>query len=155
MTSGTPALRWRGRDAIAGSTIAHGAGRTIGRDEQILLAWATNNASGVHGNVDRSSRGRFGDVIVLGALTVAVVAGLAEPQAGPPETAAADLPTGWTGIYLLAPVAPGDTLRATSEVEAVARADDGRSVVITRSILGRNQRDEAVVRIEETRTVPW
>lgn len=155
MTGRSPATRWRARDAVPGTRIAHAGGRTLGRDEQLWLAWATGNASAVHGNADRASRGPFGDVIVLGALTAAVVAGLAEPEAGSAEDSEALLHPGWAAIRLAGPVAPGDTLRAVSDIVAVEHTLGDPVAIVTREILGHNQRDELVVRLEETRRVVW
>jgi acyl dehydratase len=140
---------------VPGTRIEHIGGRTLGRDEQLWLAWATGNASAVHGNVDQAGRGPFGDVIVLGALTAAVVAGLAEPDPGGGEDPAALLHPGWTAIRLAAPVAPGDTLTAVSEIVSVEHREDEAVAIVTREILGHNQRSELVVRLEETRNVAW
>jgi acyl dehydratase len=147
--------RWRARDAVPGARIVHGGGRTLGRDEQLWLAWATGNASAVHGNADVAARGRFADVIVLGALTVAVVAGLAEPEPGSPEDSRSLLHGGWTAIQLAGPVAPGDTLTAVSDIVSVERGEGDGVAIVTREILGHNQRSEIVVRLEETRRVAW
>jgi acyl dehydratase len=146
---------WRCRDVSAGMTLRHPAGRTFGRDEQLWLAWITNNASGVHGDAVRAATGTFGDVVVLGALIAAVVAGLAEPVAWPLDQVGKGLPEGWPAIRLTGIVRPGDTLRAESQIHAVDRSPDGSEGRVTRSILGRNQRNVVVVRLEETRLVAW
>jgi acyl dehydratase len=144
---------WWFEDAVPGGVIEHPGGRTIGADEHILLAWLTNNASDVHGNHDVSARGAFGGPVVLGALTVAVVVGLAEPATAPPPIAARAIPTGWRRIGLVGLVLPGDTLNAVSHIEAARRDPGDGGGVVERVIVGRTQRGDEVVRIEEERWV--
>ncbi len=140
---------WWLEDAVPGTVLRHRGGRTIDAAEHVLLAWMTDNQSDVHGNVDRASRGAFGGAVVLGALSVAIVAGLAGAAAPRPERIARGLPTGWRRIALVGAVVPGDTLAAESEVAAVIPDADGAGGIIERTVVGRNQRGEAVVRIEE------
>lgn len=145
---------WWFEDAVAGSTIRHPGGRTVTADEHPRLAWLTDNASDVHGDAHRAATGPFGEPLVLGALSVAIVAGLAAPATGAPEDTGRAIGSGWRRIDLVAVVLAGDTLRAVSHVtEAVADAD-GRGGLVTRTVEGRNQRDEVVVRLEEVRWAP-
>ena len=140
---------WWLEDAVPGTVLRHRGGRTIDAAEHVLLAWMTDNQSDVHGNVDRASRGAFGGAVVLGALSVAIVVGLAGPAAPRPERIARSLPTGWRRIALVGAVVPGDTLSAESEVTAVTPDTDGAGGTVERTVVGRNQRGEAVVRIDE------
>ena len=113
---------WWFEDAVAGQTIVHPVARTVGADEHVWLAWMTVNASDLHGNADRAAFGPFGRPVVLGALTVAIVVGLAAPGGPvPPPTVTGR--SGWRSIRLGRPVFAGDTLRAVSEVHA--RRPDG------------------------------
>ena len=64
---------------MPGTVISHSHGRTIDEAEHVWLAWVTDNVSDVHGNTHRAAAGAFGQTLVLGALTVAIVIGLAEP----------------------------------------------------------------------------
>lgn len=150
-------LRQRGwwlEDATPGSRIEHPGGRTIGADEHPRLAWLTDNASDVHGDSHKAARGPFGQPLVLGALTTAVVVGLAEPASGPPADARRALPGGWSSIVLAGSVVAGDTLVASSQVEEVIVDDDRRGGSVRRLIEGRNQRGEVVVRIRDQRWAP-
>jgi acyl dehydratase len=145
---------WWLEDAMVGGTIVHPGGRTITADEHPRLAWLTNNASDVHGDAHRAARGPFGQPLVLGALSVAVVVGLAEPATAPPADARSAVPDGWSSIILAGVVLAGDSLTATSQVEAVTVDDDRRGGRVRRLIEGRNQRGEVVVRIHDDRWAP-
>jgi itaconyl-CoA hydratase len=146
---------WWFGDAVAGRSIVHPGARTIGADEHVWLAWMTVNASDLHGNADRAASGPFGRPVVLGALTAAIVIGLATPG-GQGLIPSADGGTGWRAIRLGRPVFAGDTLRAVSEVHA--SQPDGDGGFVERTIRGLSQSDEVVVTIEETCYVelqPW
>ena len=117
------------------------------------LAWLTHNVSDVHGNADSASRTEWGQPLVLGVLTAAIVIGLAEPATGPPETAATSLGTGWDAIKLEHAVRPGDTLRAESLIERVEASGDGDTGSVERLIVGRTQDGTEVVRIRERRQI--
>lgn len=144
---------WYADDVEPGDLIRHPEGRTITADEHVWLAWVTQNASDLHGNADRAARGAFGGPVVLGALTAAVVIGLAEPAEPDPTRAALGLPTGWSRIRLSAPVMPADTLRAESRIRAVDQGPGDAGAFVERTIVGRNQHDEEVAVIEERRWV--
>jgi acyl dehydratase len=134
---------WWLEDAVPGVVIVHPGGRTIDEAEHIWLAWVTDNASDVHGNADRAATGEFGRPVVLGALTVAIVLGLASPATGAPEDPASTAQPSWRSIRLGGPVVPGDTLTARSLVH---ERHDG---TVRRSVEGRNQRGELVATIED------
>ena len=128
--------------------LEHPGARRIGSDEHILLAWMMDNASEVHGNLDRAARGPFGGPLVLGALSVAIVVGLAGPAAPPPDVVRRSVPVGWRRIGLVGAVLPGDTITATSSITEVERDADGAGGTVDRIVVGRTARAE-VVRIEE------
>jgi len=145
---------WFLEDATPGSVIRHPGGRTIGADEHPRLAWLTDNASDVHGDAHRAAAGPFGQPLVLGALTAAVVIGLAEPATSLPWQAGRATPSGWPSIALTGLVVAGDTIVATSLVGAVTVDDDGRGGLVRRVIEGRNQRGEVVARVVDERWAP-
>jgi itaconyl-CoA hydratase len=144
---------WFADDVEPGSLVRHPGGRTITADEHVWLAWVMQNASDLHGNADRAARGVFGGPVVLGALTAAVVIGLAEPAEPPPRRAALGLPAGWSRIRLSSPVMPADTVRAESRITALEPEPDGDGAFVERTIVGRNQRGEEVAIIDERRWV--
>ena len=146
---------WWLEDAAPGQTLVHAHGRTIDDAEHVWLAWVTDNVSDVHGNAHQAASGPFGQPVVLGALTAAIVIGLAEPAVSGPAPAANALPRGWRSIILRAPVVPGDTLHAESRITSVASAGVDGWGRVTRTITGYNQRGEQVVTIDEVdRGVP-
>lgn len=57
-------------------------------------------------------------------------------------------------MKLTATVLPGDTLTAELVIHAVTAVPDGASGRVRRTIIGRNQRGEAIATIEEEREVP-
>lgn len=145
---------WWLEDARPGSTIEHPCGRTFGADEHPRLAWLTDNASDVHGDARRAASGPFGEPLVLGALTAAVVIGLAEPAVGPAADVRRAVVHGWQRIALTATVLAGDTVTASSRIDRVTPDADRRGGLVERVVEGRNQRGEVVVRVEESRWVP-
>ncbi len=134
---------------MPGSVIRHPHGRTIEETEHVWLAWVTHNLSDVHGDAHATARGPFGGPLVLGALAVAIVIGLAEPGVPDPGVAVATLTPGWRSIRLVGPVRPGDTLRAESRIEAVHPATTPGTVLDTRTIAGLDQSGALVVQVEE------
>jgi acyl dehydratase len=144
---------WYLEDAIPGTTIRHRGGRTIADGEHVWLAWVTHNVSDLHGNADSASRTEWGQPLVLGMLTAAIVIGLAAPADGPPETVADTWPDGWETLRLEQPVMAADSIRAESLIEAVATVPGAPYGRVTRTIIGRNQRTETVVRIQEERNI--
>ena len=144
---------WWFEDAIPGGLIRHPGGRTVGAAEHVWLAWVTHNISGVHGNADAASGTEWGQPLVLGMLSAAIVIGLAAPAMGPAETAATGMREGWRSITLEQPVFAGDTLSAESVIErtdATVHATFGR---VERVIVGRKQDGNVVVRIHEQRDI--
>jgi itaconyl-CoA hydratase len=145
-------VSWWLEDAAPNTVLVHPSGRTFGDADQLMLAWITDNRSDLHGNVARAANGEFGGLVVLGALTVAVVIGLAQP-AEPDRARVRWRPAVWRRIALEAPVRVGDTVWSESTVVALGRTDR-RGGEVTRTIHGRNQRGEIVAEIEEVAWVP-
>lgn len=145
---------WWLEEATPGRVIQHPGGRTIGADEHPRLAFLTDNASDVHGDAHAAAAGPWGQPLVLGALSVAVVVGLAEPAVSGPQDAGRASATGWSRIALSGVVVAGDTLVAASTVETVAPDLDGRGGLVRRLIEGRNQHGVVVVRIQDQRWAP-
>lgn len=144
---------WFLEDAVPGATLRHPGGRTLDEADHVWLAWVTDNVSDVHGNADAAARSPWGQPLVLGALSAAIVIGLAAPGTPTPELGTTGWSDGWTAIRLSGPVVPGDTLVAASTIHAVTAALGGRTGRVRRTITGRNQRGEVVATIEEERAV--
>jgi acyl dehydratase len=145
---------WFLEDALPGTVLLHPHGRTIDEAEHVWLAWITNNVSDIHGDAHAASRTSWGQPIVLGALTAAIVIGLAAPAAGDPATSGtAGWDDGWISVRLTGAVLPGDTIRAESIIHARIPRTGPATGRVRRTILGRNQRDEVIATIEESREV--
>jgi acyl dehydratase len=145
---------WWLEDVVPGTTLRHPGGRTIGPAEHVWLAWITHNVSGVHGNADAAARTEWGQPLVLGMLTAAVVIGLAAPATPDPARGTIGWDDGWTSIRLTGVVVAGDTVTAESEIRAVDVIPEESIGRVERLIRGLNQRGETVALIEERRTVP-
>jgi acyl dehydratase len=145
---------WWFEDATPGALIEHPGARTIGRDEHVWLAWVTDNASDVHGDVVYAARTPFGAPLVLGALTVAVVDGLGQPAEWPQALAAGHALPGWQHIGLVAAVEPGATIRAVSRIIAASPFADGSGGSVQRSLSGLDEDGREVVRIDQHLHVP-
>ena len=145
---------WFFDDAVPGAVLRHPHGRTIWVGDHVWLAWISNNASDLHGNADRAARGAFGGPVVLGALSVAIVAGLAAPAWGSPGTWTMARLTGWHRIQLRRPVVPGDTLRSESRIVGPVGTEEAQGGFVRRTISGLDQRGETVLVIDETCWAP-
>jgi len=140
---------WWLDDAVPGARIAHPHGRTIDEAEHVWLAWVTHNLSDVHGDRHAAARGPFGDVLVLGALTAAIVIGLAEPATPDAALAGVTGVPGWAAIRLSGPVRSGDTIRAESWIGSVTPGPVTGVGLVSRSIRGIDQTGRVVVVVEE------
>lgn len=134
---------------MPGTVIRHPHGRTLDEADHVWLAWVTHNVSDVHGDRHAAARGPFGEPLVLGALTAAIVIGLAEPATCDPAHAAVTRTHGWRAIRLSGPVRAGDTLRAESRIEAVRPGPVPALGLVTRTIRGLDQSGRVVAVIEE------
>ena len=145
---------WWLEDAIPGTVLRHPGGRTIGATEHVWLAWITHNISDIHGDAHAATRNEWGQPLVLGMLTAAIVIGLAAPATPEAESGAIGMSDGWSSIRLTGVVLAGDTLMAESVIHAVDAPPEARSGRVRRTIRGRNQRGEVVAVVEEERQVP-
>ncbi len=141
---------WDGRyfeDFAVGDIYRHPYGRTVTETDNIWFTLLTNNPHPVHYNLDYASRTEFGRPLVVSTLTLAIVTGLSVADVS--QNAVANL--GWDNVRLPAPVFPGDTLYAESEVlesrPSKTRPTQGLVRVHTR---GYNQRGETVIEYERT-----
>ena len=141
---------WDGRyfeDFAVGDIYRHPYGRTVTEADNIWFTLLTNNPHPVHYNSDYASRTEFGRLLVVSTLTLAIVTGLSVADVS--QNAVANL--GWDNVRLPAPVFPGDTLYAESEVlesrPSKTRPTQGLVRVRTR---GSNQRGETVIEFERT-----
>lgn len=124
----------RGRlleDFKTGDQYAHWPGRTITEADNIQFSLLTMNRHPTHCDHHYASQTEFGKPLVNSGLTLAIVLGMSVDDIS--ANAVANL--GWQEIELLAPVHPGDTVYARSEVLSVreSKSRPGQGVVTVRT----------------------
>jgi acyl dehydratase len=127
-----------------GDRIAHEIRRTVTETDNLLFSVMTHNPQPLHIDAEAAKVSEFGQILVNGTFTFALLVGLsvADTTLG---TLVANL--GYDKLVMPKPVFIGDTMHATSEVtdlrESKSRPDAG---VVTFSHELLNQRDEVVCR---------
>jgi len=116
-----------------GDVYEHRPGRTITEADNIQFSLLTMNFHPMHCDSAHAAKSEFGKPLVNSGLTVAIVLGMTVNDVS--GQAIANL--GWKEIKLTAPVFPGDTLYAESEVlevrESRSRPTQGIVTVHTRA----------------------
>jgi len=118
-------------DFIPGQTFRHWPGRTITETDNTHFSLLTMNRHPMHCDAAFAARSEFGKLLVNSGLTLAIVLGMTVDDIS--LNAIANL--GWKEITLIAPVFPGDTIYARSEVLAArpSRSRPGQGIVTTRT----------------------
>ena len=118
-------------DFRVGDVYPHWPGRTITEADNIQFSLMTMNRHPLHCDAAFAARSEFGRPLVNSGLTLAIVVGMTVDDVS--LNAIANL--GWKEIRLTAPVFPGDTVYARSEVLAVreSRSRTGQGIVTTRT----------------------
>lgn len=129
-----------------GMRIDHAIRRTVTETDNLLFSVMTHNPQPLHLDVEAAKASEFGQILVNGTFTFALMVGLSvgDTTLG---TLVANL--GYDKLVMPRPVFIGDTLRATSEVAALkpskSRPDAGIVTFLHECL---NQRDEVVCRCE-------
>jgi acyl dehydratase len=131
-------------DFVVGDVFLHWPGRTVTEGDHQLFCLLTNNLNPIHVDRDASLRHPvFGRVVVVGTYIYALLAGMS----GADVSGSAIANLGVDHLEHTAPLYPGDTLYAESEVLAArpvtGETDRGVVSVETR---GWNQHDTPVCR---------
>jgi acyl dehydratase len=127
-----------------GDTIVHDIRRTVTETDNLLFSVMTHNPQPLHIDVEFARASEFGQILVNGTFTFALMIGLtiADTTLG---TLIANL--GYDKVVMPKPVFIGDTMRATTEVTELrpskSRPDCG-IVTFTHELI--NQRNEVVCR---------
>ena len=133
--------RWYDEWAV-GDRIVHEIRRTVTETDNLLFSTMTHNPQPLHLDAEFAAKSEFGQILVNGTFTFALMVGLsvADTTLG---TLVANL--GYDKLTMPKPVFIGDTLRAESEV-AELRPSKSRpgAGVVTFSHRLLNQRDEVV-----------
>ena len=138
-------------DFVVGDIYHHLPGRTISQNDNAWFTLLTMNTHPLHFDEEYAAATEFGRPLVASPLTVAIVVGMSVSDVS--ATAIANL--GWKEIKLPAPVFPGDTLYANTEVlgkrESKSRPNAGIVSVLTRGV---NQDDTEVCVFERQILIP-
>ncbi|MBS0253783.1 MAG: MaoC family dehydratase [Proteobacteria bacterium] len=125
-----------------GDTIEHPIRRTVTETDNLLFSTMTHNPQPLHIDVEAAKASEFGQILVNGTFTFALMVGLSvgETTLG---TLVANL--GYDAVRMPAPVFIGDTMHATSEVTELrpSKSRPGSGIVTFRHQL-INQRGEVV-----------
>ena len=125
-----------------GDRIEHEIRRTVTETDNLLFSVMTHNPQPLHIDVEAARASEFGQILVNGTFTFALMVGLSvgDTTLG---TLVANL--GYDKLVMPAPVFIGDTLRASSEVIELkaSKSRPGAGIVTFRHEL-TNQRNEIV-----------
>lgn len=127
---------------VVGETLIHDIRRTVTETDNLLFSTMTHNPQPLHIDLEAAKASEFGQILVNGTFTFALMVGLSvgDTTLG---TLVANL--GYDKLVMPKPVFIGDTLRAESEVvelkESKSRPAAG---IVTFSHRLINQRDEIV-----------
>ncbi|WP_419825461.1 MaoC family dehydratase [Sphingomonas sp.] len=131
-----------------GDRLEHEIRRTVTETDNLLFSTMTHNPQPLHIDLEAAKASEFGQILVNGTFTFALMVGLtiADTTLG---TLVANL--GYDKLVMPKPVFIGDTMRATSEVTELRESKSrptGGLVTFTHELL--NQRDEVVCRCLRT-----
>ena len=125
-----------------GDRIDHEVRRTVTETDNLLFTTMTHNTQPLHLDAEAAKASEFGQILVNGTFTFALMVGLSvsETTVG---TLVANL--GYDKISMPKPVFIGDTLRASSEITDLreSRSRPGAGIVVFRHQM-LNQRQEEV-----------
>jgi len=118
-------------DFELGHVYEHRPGRTITETDNIQFSLLTMNQHPLHCDAAFAAQSEFGRPVVNSGLTLAIVLGMSVADIS--QKAVANL--GWKEINLLAPVFPGDTIYAESEVleKRESRSRPNQGIVTVRT----------------------
>lgn len=130
-----------------GDVYEHRPGRTITETDNINFSLMTMNQHPMHCDSAYAAKSEFGKPLVNSGLTVAIVLGMSVSDVS--GKAIANL--GWESIKLMAPVHPGDTIYAESEVidKRESKSRPGAGIVRVRT-LGRKADGTAFMSFERS-----
>jgi itaconyl-CoA hydratase len=135
-------------DFVPGDIYQHRPGRTITEADNIWFSLLTMNQHPLHCDAAYAKASEFKRPLVASPLTVAILVGLSVADVS--YKAIANL--GWKDIRMTAPVFPGDTLYAETEVlEKRASKSRPHQGIVTVRTVGRNQ--DGVVVCEFMRSI--
>jgi acyl dehydratase len=126
----------------AGDRIAHEIRRTVTETDNLLFSTMTHNPQPLHIDLEAAKASEFGQILVNGTFTFALMIGLSvgDTTLG---TLVANL--GYDQVVMPKPVFIGDTIRVETEVMSVRESRSRPSAgIVTFQHRAINQRDEVV-----------
>jgi acyl dehydratase len=125
-----------------GNRLVHDIRRTVTETDNLLFSTMTHNPQPLHLDAEAAKASEFGQILVNGTFTFALMIGL---TVGDTTLGVLVANLGYDKVVMPKPVFIGDTLRAESRVEALrdSRSRPEAGIVTFRHRL-LNQRDEIV-----------
>lgn len=125
-----------------GETLAHDIRRTVTETDNLLFTTMTHNPQPLHLDAEAAKASEFGQILVNGTFTFALMIGL---SVGDTTLGSLIANLGYDKLVMPAPVFIGDTLRCETEVTELrpSKSRPGAGIVTFIHRL-RNQRDEIV-----------
>ena len=129
-------------DWAVGDTLVHEIRRTVTETDNVLFTTMTHNPQPLHLDAEFAAKSEFGQILVNGTFTFALMIGL---SVGDTTLGTLIANLGYDKLVMPKPVFIGDTLRAESEVAELrpSKSRPGAGVVTFAHRL-LNQRDEIV-----------
>lgn len=138
-------------DFVPGDVYQHRPGRTISETDNTWFCLLTMNQHPLHCDAEYAKASEFKRLLVASPLTLAIVIGLTVSDVS--QKAIANL--GWKEIRLPAPVFPGDTLYAETEVlEKRASKSRPNQGIVTVKTTGKNQDGVTVCEFIRSMLIP-
>ena len=129
-------------DWQVGDRLSHDIGRTVTETDNLLFSVMTHNPQPLHLDVEAAKASEFGQILVNGTFTFALMVGL---SVGDTTLGSLVANLGYDKLVMPKPVFIGDTMRASSEVtELKASASRPNAGIITFRHELTNQRGEVV-----------
>ena len=125
-----------------GDRVAHDIRRTVTETDNLLFSTMTHNPQPLHLDAEAAKASEFGQILVNGTFTFALMVGL---SVGDTTLGTLIANLGYDKLVMPKPVFIGDTLRAETEVAALkpSKSRPGAGIVTFAHRL-MNQRDELV-----------
>lgn len=131
-----------------GDAITHDIRRTVTETDNLLFTTMTHNPQPLHLDIEAARASEFGQILVNGTFTFALMIGL---SVGDTTLGTLIANLGYDRLVMPKPVFIGDTMRASSEViglrDSKSRPDAG---IVTFAHRLHNQRDELVCQCERS-----
>lgn len=131
-----------------GDRIEHPIRRTVTETDNLLFSTMTHNPQPLHIDAEAAKASEFGQILVNGTFTFALMVGL---SVGDTTLGSLVANLGYDKLVMPAPVFIGDTMRASSEVVELLTSNsrpDAGIVTFKHELV--NQRDEVVCRCLRT-----